>query len=241
MRWEDQGVLLSVRRHGEGSAIIDVLTAEHGRHAGVVRGGASRKLAPILQPGAQLAMSWTARLESHIGTASVEPLKSRAADLMQDRMTLSALNSVCALLAFALPEREPQEEVYAATISLLDMIGANPAWALAYLKWEVLLLEATGFGLDLTRCAVTGSTDDLIYVSPKTGRAVSGAGAGDWADRLLPLGPALRDGNTADPGEILAGLRVTGHFLETHLAPSLGNRPLPDARIRFLSALERRV
>lgn len=241
MRWEDEGILLAVRRHGENAAIIDVLTAEHGRHAGVVRGGTSRKIAPVLQPGAQLAMTWTARLESHIGTATVEPLQSRAVDLMQDRLTLSGLNAVTALLGFALPERDPQPEIYAVSVNLLDLIGTNPVWPLAYLKWETALLEVTGFGLDLSRCAVSGQDRELAFVSPKSGRAVSRDAAGQWADRLLPLGPALRGEPTAVTAEIVDGLRVTGHFLENHLAPSLGDRPLPQARARFLAALERTI
>lgn len=239
MRWEDEGVLLSVRRHGESSAIVDILTAEHGRHGGIVRGGTSRKIAPILQPGAQLAVAWTARLESHLGTLTVEPLKSRAVDLMQNRLTLAAANSATSLLAFALPEREPQPEIYRATLVLFDMIGTNPAWTLAYLKWEEALLEATGFGLDLSRCAVSGTTEHLAFVSPKSGRAVSYGAAGEWADRLLPLGPALLSAKTADTSDILEGLNVTGYFLENHLAPSLGDKSLPVARAQFLSALER--
>lgn len=239
MRWEDQGVVLSVRRHGETSAIIDVLTAEHGRHAGVVRGGTSRRIAPILQPGAQIAMTWSARLDEHIGTATVEPKKSRAIDLMQNRLTLAALHSTTALLEFVLPEREPHPKLYGSTVALLDLIGVNPIWPMGYLRWELELLDETGFGLDLAQCAVTGGTSDLVFISPKSGRAVSKAAAGEWSDRLLPLGPALAEGGSSDVRDIFEALKVTGHFLENHLATSLGNKPLPAARDRFLAALER--
>ncbi|MEO1455804.1 MAG: DNA repair protein RecO [Pseudomonadota bacterium] len=237
--WRDQGALLSVRRHGETAAIIEVFTAEHGRHAGVVRGGTSRKIAPILQPGAQLEVTWRARLDEHIGTYAVEPLKSRAAEVMADRLTLSGLNAVTALLVFALPEREGHPLLYRRTIALLDMIGVNEAWPLAYLRWELALLEEMGFGLDLSVCAVTGAADDLAYVSPRTGRAVSAEGAGAWAEKLLPLPPALMGAGQGDMGEIAEGLRTTGYFLERQLAHSLGDRPLPEARERFVDLVRR--
>ena len=238
MDWREEGVLLAVRRHGESAAIIEVFTEGHGRHAGIVRGGASRKIAPILQPGAQLDVSWRARLEEHLGAFSVEPVKSRA-HLMSARDTLAALNAATAILSFALPEREPHPSLYAKTIALLDMIGEGEFWPVAYLRWEMAVLEDLGFGLDLSACAATGATDDLAFVSPKTGRAVSKAGAGDWADRLLPLSPALLGKGNGSRSEVALGLRVTGHFLETGLAASLGDRPLPAARGRFASMLER--
>ncbi|MEL6643112.1 MAG: DNA repair protein RecO [Pseudomonadota bacterium] len=241
MEWRDQGALLAVRRHGETAAIIEVFTAEHGRHAGVVRGGTSRKIAPILQPGAQLEVTWRARLDEHIGTYSVEPLKSRAAEVMADRLTLSGLNAVTALLVFALPEREGHPVLYRRTITLLDMIGVNEAWPLAYLRWELALLDEMGFGLDLSVCAVTGAVDDLAYVSPRTGRAVSAEGAGEWAEKLLPLPPALMGAGRGDLSEIAEGLRTTGHFLQTQLAHSLGDRPLPEARARFVDLVRRAV
>lgn len=239
IEWRDSGALLSVRHHGESSAIIEVFTAGRGRHAGVVRGGAGRRLAPVLQPGAQLDVTWKARLDEHIGTFTVEPLKSRAAQVMGDRLALSGLSAALALLAFALPEREAHPALYERSVALLDMIGENPVWPLAYLRWELGLLEEMGFGLDLSACAVTGATEGLAHVSPRTGRAVSAAGAGTWADRLLPLPPALLGEGGGDPGEVAAGLRTTGHFLETRLAPALGDRPVPAARRRFADLLAR--
>lgn len=239
MEWRDQGTLISVRRHGETSAIIEAFTAEHGRHAGVVRGGTSRKIAPILQPGAHLDLTWKARLDAHLGAFTVEPLRSRAADLMADRLSLAALNAVCGLLAFALPEREPHPALYRRTEALFDLIGVNPAWPLAYLRWELGLLDEMGFGLDLTACAVTGDVDDLAYVSPRSGRAVSAEGAGDWADKLLPLPPALLGHGEGDLTEIATGLETTGYFLANRLAPSLGDRSLPEARQRLVDLVGR--
>lgn len=240
MEWRDQGILLSARRHGETSAIIEVFTPAQGRHAGIVRGGTSRKIAPSLQPGAQLDLAWRARLEDHIGAFTVEPLRSRAAVAMQDRLALAGLNAVTALLAFCLPEREPHPALYRRTEALLDMLGQGDVWPLAYLKWELRLLEEMGYALDLDVCAVTGATEGLIYVSPKTGRAVSAKGAGDWADRLLPLPPVLRGGAGSD-AEVAQGLRTTGHFLTVHLARDLGGKPLPEARARFVDAFSRRL
>ncbi len=239
MDWRGTGILLSVRRHGETSSIIDVFTKEKGRHAGVVRGGTSRKIAPILQPGAQLDVAWRARLEDHIGTFAVEPVRSRAALVMGDRLALAGLNAVTGLLSFCLPEREAHSALYKRTEQLLDLLGQNEIWPLAYLRWEVALLEDMGFGLDLSVCAVTGARDDLAYVSPKTGRAVSRAGAGDWAARLLPLPPVLRGDGAAPDAEIAQALETTGYFLSAHLAPDLGNRPVPDARSRFVAAFTR--
>jgi DNA repair protein RecO (recombination protein O) len=238
MEWREEGLLLSQRRHGESAAIIEVFTKEHGRHAGIVRGGASRKIAPILQPGAQLDLSWRARLEDHLGTFAVEPVRSRAF-LMSDRVMLAGLNALTALLSFTLPEREPHPSLYGKTLAVLDMMEEGPFWTLAYLRWEMAVLEELGFGLALEACAVTGATEGLAYVSPRTGRAVSEAGAGEWAGRLLPLSPALVGGGEGTAAEVVEGLQVTGHFLETHLAPSLGDRRLPPSRARLVDLLAR--
>ncbi len=236
MEWRDEGVLLAVRRHGESAAIIEVFTAGHGRHAGVVRGGTSRRIAPVLQPGAQLDLTWRARLDDHIGAFSVEPVRSRAGALLADRLALAGLNAVSALLVFVLPEREPHPELYQSSLALFDALGA-PGWPLAYLRWEMRLLDEMGFGLDLATCAVTGSREDLAYVSPRSGRAVTRDAAGEWADRLLPLPAILLGQGTAAPGEIAQGLRLTGHFLKTRLAAELGQRPLPAARMRLAEML----
>ncbi|MDG1181247.1 MAG: DNA repair protein RecO [Tateyamaria sp.] len=239
MEWRDEVILLSVRRHGESSAIIEVFTEEKGRHTGVVRGGTSRKIAPILQPGAQLDVYWRARLEDHIGAFTVEPVRSRAALVMDNRLALSGLNAVTALLSFCLPEREPHPALYRRSGQLLDLLGQDNLWPLAYLQWEAALLNEMGYGLDLDACAVTGATDDLCYVSPKSGRAVSRQGAGDWVERLLPLPPALLGQGQGGNKEIADGLETTGYFLANRMAPDLGSRPLPDARARFVAAFTR--
>lgn len=238
MEWREQGILLAARRHGETAAILDVFTATHGRHVGVLPGGASRRMAPVLQPGAQVDATWRARLAEHIGSFRVELVASRAADAMGDRMALAGLGAVCALLSFCLPERAPYPALYARSVAVLDGLGAT-RWAEAYLGWEVALLGEMGFGLSLETCAVTGKAEDLAYVSPRTGRAVSREGAGDWADRLLPFPPCLAGAPAAGAMEISLALRTTGHFLSDHLAPSLGDRPLPTARQRLIDLIER--
>ncbi|PRY93433.1 DNA replication and repair protein RecO [Hasllibacter halocynthiae] len=235
IEWREEGVLLSARPHGEAHSIAEALTVGHGRVAGLVHGGQSRKKAAMMQPGTQLDLSFRARSEDALGTLSAEPMRSRA-HLMGERRPLAALNAATALLRFALPEGEAHPRLYRATMRLLDGLG-DAGWELGYLEWEVLLLEEAGFALDLSRCAVTGATDGLAFVSPKTGRAVTEAGAGGYAGRLLPLPPVLRGGD-GGPAEVAEGLRVTGHFLARSLGAALG-RQLPEARARLLDALER--
>ena len=237
MDWRDEGFLLTVRPHGESSAIIEAMTQAHGRHSGVVRGGASSRMAPVLQPGVQLDLAWRARLDDHLGSFTVEPLRFRTA-IMGDRLGLAGLGAVCALLALALPERDPHPTLYAQSVTLLDRMLAGEDWAAAYLRWELALLDETGYGLDLTACAVTGATEGLAYVSPRSGRAVSLKGAGQWADRLLPL-PPLLTGGTPTSEDVILGLRLTGHFLDRSLA--MGDHPLPEARRRLVAVLERQL
>ena len=225
---------------GAAPASLLATAAGNTRLEGVVKGGASRKTAPLLQPGAQLDVTWRARLEDHIGTFTIEPLRSRAA-ILSDRLALAGLNSVCALLHTTLPEREPHPGLYAGTMTLLDGLGDGTDWMLRYLHWELMLLEDLGYGLDLSSCAVTGSRDDLAYVSPKSGRAVARDAAGEWADRLLPLPQCLLGQGPAGPAEISAALHTTGHFLEHRLFPDLGHRPMPDARRRFAAMIARLV
>ncbi|MCA8883171.1 MAG: DNA repair protein RecO [Rhodobacteraceae bacterium] len=239
MEWRDEGVLLTMRPHGESAAIIEVLTAGHGRHAGVVRGGGGRRMAPVLQPGTQLDLTWRARLEDHLGAFTVEPRRSRMGALMTDRMGLAGLNAVCALLSAVLPERDPVPVIYVRSCTLLDLLSATPAWPLAYLQWELALLEDQGFGLDLSACAVTGATTGLVYLSPRTGRAVSAAGAGDWADRLLPLPPCLLGQGAAENPEIARALTTLGHFWLRHLTARGRRAPLPAARQRLVDLLAR--
>ena len=237
MEWRDEGILLALRPHGESAAALDVLTALHGRHAGILPGGASRKRAASLQPGAQLDLTWRARLADHMGSLRAEVTRDRAAPLLADRLALLALGSVCALCRYALPERSPCPLLYTATRDLLDQMG-QPGWLRAYAVWELTLLEETGFGLDLSQCAVTGARDGLTHVSPRTGRAVTREGAGDYAPRLLPLPAFLSDPTApADPAALRAALALSGHFLADWLAPSIA-RPLPEARARLLATLD---
>lgn len=236
--WREEGILLTIRRHGENSAIIEAFTRAHGRHSGVVRGGTSRKLTPVLQPGNQLDLTWRARLEDHLGTYSVEPIKARAGAVLSDATALAGLNAACALLSFALPEREPHTELYDASHAFFDVLGADKDWPVAYLHWEVALLADLGFSMDFEHCAATGKTDDLIYVSPRTGRAVSASGAAGYEDRLLPLPGILKDPRSGDPSGVREGLKTTGHFLKTGLASNIG-KELPTARQRLLDRLSR--
>jgi DNA repair protein RecO (recombination protein O) len=238
MDWRDEGVILTMRPHGESAAIIEVFTRAHGRHAGVVRGGASRRMAPHLQPGTQVAVAWSARLSEHMGAFAVEPIHSRA-HVMEDRQALAGLVAVCALLQAVLPERAAHEALWQATMPLLDGLG-QPGWPQDYLRWELMLLEELGFGLDLSSCAVTGATVGLAFVSPKTGRAVSWAGAGAWADKLLPLPEGLVSGRLSPEG-LRQGFAITSHFLMRELAEDHHGRPLPEARGRLLDLLARSV
>ncbi len=239
IEWRDEGVVLAVRPHGETSVILEVFTPTKGRHAGVVRGGVSRKMTPHLQPGGQISVTWKARLDSHLGSFTVEPLRSRAATVMADRLALAGLNAVCALLHQILPEREAHLPLYERTQGLLDLLGQSDVWPLAYLRWEQAVLEEMGFGMDLSACAVRGVNEDLAFVSPKSGRAVSQEAAGEWANRLLPLPPVLAGKGEASEAEIVRALGTTGWFIENRLVRSLGDRPMPAARARLLEAIAR--
>ena len=209
----------------------------HARHAGVVLGGVSRRMRPFLQPGVLARLDWRARLDDHLGHVVVEPLRNRAATALGSRLALAGIGSVTALLAAVLPERAAHPALWDRTNALLDLLGDADVWPLAYLQWEVALLDEMGFGLDLAACAVTGARDGLLYVSPRTGRAVSEAAAGPWAQRLLPLPPVLRGEGEADGAAIRAGLHVTGHFIAERLLPE--GRAVPAARDRLISALPR--
>lgn len=239
MDWRDEGVILTVRRHGESAAILDVFTRGHGRHAGLVRGGGSRRMAPTLQPGGQMDLEWRARLEDHLGTYRVEPRRSRAAALMGDGDALAAFSSVAALLTAYLADREPHPALYAATIGLLDALGAEESWPEAYVAWEIMLMNDIGYPLDLASCGATGATDGLVWVSPRTGRAVSREAGAPYADRLLPL-PAFLGGEASERG-LAQGLTLSGHFLTAWVAPAFGGRQPPEARRRLADRLLKRA
>jgi DNA repair protein RecO (recombination protein O) len=239
MRWSDEGFVLSARRHGENGAVVHLLTRERGRHAGLVRGGAGRRLAAVLQPGNEVRAEWRARLEDQLGTLAVELAHARAAALLGDPVRLAALAAACAMTEAALPEREAHPAVYEGMAALLDALDGSAAWAAAYVRWELALLSELGYGLDLARCAATGGVDDLAYVSPRSGQAVSRAAAEPWRDRLLPL-PAFLLGTQAGahPGDLRDGLALTGFFLERRVLAPHG-RAEPKARTRLVELLGR--
>lgn len=239
MEWRDQGILLGLRRHGEGSAIIDVLTEHHGRHSGIVRGGASRKIAPILQQGVQLDLTWRARLDTHLGTFTVEPLKSRAYDAMNNRLALAGLNAICAMTSTMLAERIECPDFYRRTGILLDLLPQAELLPLAYVQWELTLMHEIGFTLDLDTCAVSGGTDELVYISPKSGRAVSRGAAGEWADRLLPLPQCLRGLGDGSDSDVLEGLRVLDYFWTHKVLTQFDLAQVPSARARFVDMFDR--
>ncbi len=246
MEWRDEGVITGRRAHGESAMIVEALTRSHGRHAGLVHGGARSRLSPVLQIGTQVELEWRARLEDQLGTYRVELQRSRSR-ILTDRVGLGALGSVAALVGFAFPDRMALPGLYDDTVAFLDRLDSGGDWHAAYVLWEKRLLDELGYGLDLEKCAVTGVTSDLVYVSPKTGRAVSRDAGAKYAHRLLPLPPLLRHGGNPSPGagasgspdEILQGLKTTGHFIESRLVPAIGSRPPPGARNRFVERLRR--
>lgn len=235
MEWTDDGVVLSVRPFGESGAIADLLTRQYGRHSGLVRGAKSKTMRSLLQPGNAARAQWRGRLDEHLGTFTLEAEKAHAGFAMSDRRKLAALNAVCATALACLPERVPYPAVFEGFVALLDLIGDQEIWPALHIRWEVGLLSELGYGLDLTKCAATGEVDDLIYVSPRTGRAVSRAAGAPYANRMLLLPRFLlgAQAGTADPDEIGAGYALTGHFLERHLLQPF-HKQLPDARARYM-------
>ncbi len=234
MEWTDEAVVLSARSHGEGGAIVQLLTAERGRHAGLVQG--SRKLAPLLQPGMQVRASWRARLAEHLGRLSLEPLGSLPGGLFDDPARLAAVQAACALCEI-LPERAPQPAIHAGLVSWLGLLD-NPYWAAAYIRFELGLLAALGFGLDLQRCGASGANDQLTHVSPRTGRAVSRSAAEPYLDRLLPLPGFLVGRGAPDAADLADGLDLTGHFLARWVYGA-ADRDLPAARHRLGERMRR--
>jgi|SRR5579871_5783741 len=244
MEWSDDAIVLSLRTHGETSGILEALTRTHGRHLGLVRGGSSSRGRAVLQPGNRVKLTWRARLSEHLGNFTVELARSRAQDMFEERASLAGLNALAAIAGAALPEREPHEAAYDGADTLLDMIAAHEFadWAPLFVRWEIGLLNELGFGLDLARCAATGSADDLIYVSPRTGRAVSREAGEPYRTRLLGLPAFLlgRQAGEASGGDLLAGLQLTSHFLEQWvLTPH--DRAMPEARIRLTDLAARAI
>ena len=239
MHWSDEGVVLSVRQHGEAGAVLELFTRAHGRHLGLVHGGRSRKLRPILQIGNHVDAAWKARLADHLGHFTLELRKSYAGEVMEDKAALAAMTSMAAL-ARLLPERDPHPSLFEVTLFVLGYLDDAAVWPALVVRWELALLDELGYGLDLSSCAATGKTADLVYVSPKSGRAVSAEAGEPYKDRLLALPAFLRAKATGAVTEqdLTAGFALTGHFLEARvLAPR--EMALPEARSRLLSYLRR--
>ncbi len=217
MEWREPAIVLGLRRHGETSVIAELMTRERGRHLGIVRGGRSRRLQPVLQPGNSVEATWRARLDEHMGTFVLEPLALRAAQVMGSAAALHAIQLLAAHLRL-LPERDPHPRLFDAFELILADLGDPMRLGELVLRFEVSLLEDLGFGLDLSACAATGRTDDLAYVSPKSGRAVSRDAGEPWRDRMLALPPFLRDLSCRPAApEIVDGFRLAGYFLDRHV------------------------
>ncbi|MBO43112.1 MAG: DNA repair protein RecO [Rhodospirillaceae bacterium] len=231
MEWEDEGYVLAVRRHGESSAIVSLLTAEHGRHAGLVRGGQSRKNRGLLQPGNRVSVTWRARLEEHLGSFTLELQSSAVAAILNAPGRLAALSSAVTLIEQTLPERELSRGMFDMFNTLMDALDGDH-WAATYVVWELNLMMEIGFGLDLSECAATGTTEDLIYVSPKSGRAVCRAAGEAYKDKLLVLPAFLLGAEEASSLDIANGLALSGFFLERHVFGPR-QRNLPDTRRRL--------
>jgi DNA repair protein RecO (recombination protein O) len=240
MEWTDDGIVLGVRRHGESSAIVELLTREHGRHLGLVRGGAGSRMRPLLQPGNSVHATWRARLDEHLGTYAIEGLRLRAATLLTASHAAYGITHL-AFLARLLPERDPHEDIYEMLERTLDDFDNADGAAAHLIRFELAMLAELGFGLDLENCAATGATDELVYVSPKSGGAVSRAAGEPWRERLLRLPPFLRESD-ADKGwseqDLQDGFRLTGLFLLRHVLEPRGQGH-SDARTGFINAVTR--
>jgi DNA repair protein RecO (recombination protein O) len=237
MEFSDDAFVLSARAFGETGAIVELLTESHGRWAAHVAGGASRRMKPFLQAGARVVASYRSRTADQLGSASLEPVGEGPAALFDDPVALAGLSSAAAIAAAALPERQAHPGAFAAFEALASTLANADIWPAVYVRFEAGLLDELGFGLDLSRCAATGATDDLVWVSPKTGRAVSAAAGEPYRDRMLALPPFMlsSQGGLA-AGDVDKGLALTGHFLEAHVFAPL-NRPLPAARVWLIERL----
>lgn len=229
MDWDLPAIVLNTRPYGEGNVIATLMTAEHGAHRGLARGGASRAQGGLWQAGNFVQARWLARMSDQLGTFRGELIHATAASVMDDPLALAMLSAVCAQSEDALPEREPHEAVFAGLIGLLPRVALGQAVLPELVQWETVLLADLGYGLDFSQCAVTGATQGLAFVSPKTGRAVTAEAAGVWSDRLLRLPPFLTGGTVSGPEDWRDGLRLTGHFLSRDVFGAR-HRPMPVAR-----------
>jgi DNA repair protein RecO (recombination protein O) len=237
MQWSDEAIILAARPHGETSLIVQLLTREHGRHAGLVRGARKARGRGLYEIGNRVEASWQARLSEHLGILRCELIEGCAAGLIDDPRRLACLAAAAALAEATLPEREPVPYSFAGLGDLLSALSRDRNWASIYVAWELGLLAELGFGLDLTRCAATGATADLVYVSPKSAQAVSREAGAPYRDKLLRLPAFLRDpASPAEPGDVVDGLTLTGYFLARHIFASF-DRKLPPARTRFVDRM----
>jgi len=238
MDWSDEGIFLSGKPLGEANLIAEILTLEHGRHLGLVRGGRSRRIRPTLQPGNLVRVTWRARLSEHLGGFNVEPMEAHGARALDDARALAAIGSLSGLVKL-LPERDPHPELYATTLHVLRSFAEPDVWPALLVYWEVQLLQELGFGLDLSECAATGVVEDLAYVSPRSGKAVSREGGEPYKDKLLALPAFLMDKTaTLSEADIAAGFALTGFFLERDVLKPHGLK-FPSARARLLELLDR--
>jgi DNA repair protein RecO (recombination protein O) len=238
MQWTDEGIVIGVRRHGEASAILELMTREHGRHLGMVRGGFGTRMKPILQTGNSVSASWRARLDEHLGNYTVEAMRQRASNFFGAPHAIYGVTHLAALMRL-LPERDPHADLYEVFEGILDHLENPVVAAPMVARFELQMLTELGFGLDLEQCASTGATNDLIYVSPKSGRAVSRTAGEPWADRMLRLPDFLRDDEREPAGRDLAdGFALTGFFLARHVLEPRG-LSLTDERAHFIAALTR--
>ena len=239
MEWRDEGIILGTRKHGETSAILEVMTRSHGRHLGLVRGGRSRKQQPVLQAGNRIDILWRARLDEHLGTFQAEALELNAARLFDSAAAIYGLQTLAGHLRL-LPERDPHEKLYETLGLVIEHLDDPLAAGELVVRFELMLLDELGFGLDLSECAATGARDDLAYVSPKSGRAVSRAAGKPWQDKMLVLPAFLLRGSglRADRGAIEDAFRLTGFFFSRHVYEPRGLVE-PEARAAFLGALRR--
>ena len=239
MHWSDEGIVLASRAHGETSAIVEVLTRSHGRHLGLVHGGRSKRMRPVLQTGNLVRAEWRARLSEHLGKYTIELLEANAARVLDDRTALAGLNTLTAL-ARLLPEREPHQPLYDVTKLVLEALSDDGHWSALLIRWEMALLDELGFGLDLDACAATGETKNLIYVSPKSGRAVSRDAGEPYKEKLLALPAFLVPGNGGEAGltdqDIADGFELTGFFFEKNVWLPRNMTP-PQVRARLVSQL----
>ncbi len=239
MQWQDEGIIIGTRKHGETSLIVEAMTAQHGRHLGLVRGGRSRRRQPVLQPGNRVELTWRARLDEHLGTFQADPIALNAARLFDSPVAIYGLQLLAAHLRM-LPERDPHGHLYEATGQIIDHLEDALTAAELLAQFELLMLEELGFGLELTSCAATGSTRDLIYVSPKSGRAVSRDAGAQWSDKLLRLPDFLHsdEQDRPSPTVIKDAFSLTGFFFTRHLWEPRGTGE-PEARPGFLAAVAR--